>query len=65
VSPVKLTDGRGGVEEVHGGGEGAKSYGSEKAWSYINHSIVSGPTENVLEGKMFQTIGAYTGLKGV
>jgi hypothetical protein len=53
------------VEEVHGGGEGAKSYGSEKAWSYINHSIVSGPTENVLEGKMFQTIGAYTGLKGV
>ncbi len=38
VSPVELTDGRGG-EEVGGG---AKSYDSEKAWSSFNHSILSG-----------------------
>jgi hypothetical protein len=32
VSPVELTDGRGGK-----GGGGAKSYDGEKAWSSINH----------------------------
>jgi hypothetical protein len=33
VSPVELTDGREGV--------GAKSYDGEKAWSSINHAILS------------------------
>jgi hypothetical protein len=37
VSPVELTDGRGGRGE-----RGAKSYDSEKAWSSINHTILSG-----------------------
>jgi hypothetical protein len=32
VSPVELSDGR--------GGRGAKSYDHEKAWSSINHSIL-------------------------
>jgi len=32
VSPVELTDERGG-----GGGGGAKSYDGEKAWLSINH----------------------------
>ncbi len=36
VPPVELTYGRGG-----GGGGGAKSYDGEKAWSSINHSILS------------------------
>jgi hypothetical protein len=40
VSLVELTDGRGGEGEK--GREGAKSYDSEKAWSSINHSILSG-----------------------
>ncbi len=35
VSPVDLTDGRGGS------GRGAKSYDREKAWTSINHSILS------------------------
>ncbi len=34
VSPVELTDGR--------VGRGAKSYERERAWSSINHSILSG-----------------------
>jgi len=34
----RLSDGRGG----EGGGQGAKSYEGEKAWSYVNHSILSG-----------------------
>jgi hypothetical protein len=34
VSPVELTDGR-------GGGGVAKSYFVEKAWSSVNHSIFS------------------------
>ncbi len=34
-SPVELTDGR-------RGGGGVKSYDGEKAWSSINHSILSG-----------------------
>jgi hypothetical protein len=38
VSPVELTDGIGGEE----GGGGAKTYDGEKAWSSINHSILSG-----------------------
>jgi len=33
VSPIELTDGRGGR-----GGVGAKSYDGKKAWSSINHS---------------------------
>ncbi len=33
---VELTDGSGG-----GGGEGAESYDGEKAWSSINHLILS------------------------
>jgi hypothetical protein len=37
VSPVELTDGKRGG----GGGQGAKSFESEKAWPYINHSILS------------------------
>jgi hypothetical protein len=37
-APVELTDGRG-----VGVGGGAKSYVSEKAWSSINHSILSVP----------------------
>jgi hypothetical protein len=36
VSPVEISDGR----EVEGGGWGAKSYDSEKAWSSLNHSIL-------------------------
>ncbi len=36
ISPVELTDGRGGR-----GGGGAKSNDDEKAWSPINHSIFS------------------------
>jgi hypothetical protein len=39
VSPVELTDGRGGGEESGGG---AKTYVGEKAWSSINPSILSG-----------------------
>jgi hypothetical protein len=31
----QLADGR-------GGGEGARSYDAEKAWSSINHSVLSG-----------------------
>jgi hypothetical protein len=38
VSPVELTDERGG----RGGGRGAKSYDGEKAWPSINYSILSG-----------------------
>ncbi len=38
VSSVEVTDGRGGEERVRG----AKSYDREKAWSSINHSILSG-----------------------
>ncbi len=38
VSPVELTDRRVGERN----GEGAKSYDSEKAWSSINHLILSG-----------------------
>jgi hypothetical protein len=33
--PVELSDGKGG-----GGRGGANSYGGEKAWSSINHSIL-------------------------
>ncbi len=36
--PVELTDGRWGVR----GAGGAKSYDSEKNWSSINNSILSG-----------------------
>jgi hypothetical protein len=36
VSPVELTDVGG-----QGGGEGAKSYDGETAWSLITHSILS------------------------
>ncbi len=39
VSPVELTDGRGGREE---GGHGDESYDRKKAWASINHSILSG-----------------------
>ena len=40
MSPVELTDGRGG-----GGGDGgAKLFDHEKAWFAINHSIPSGET---------------------
>ncbi len=39
MSPVELTDVR---VEGEGGGGGAKSYDGEKAWSYINRSILSG-----------------------
>jgi hypothetical protein len=39
VSPLALTGGRGG--EVGGDGGGAKSYDGEKAWSSINHSMLS------------------------
>jgi hypothetical protein len=39
VLPVELTDGREGGRL--GGGRGAKSYDREKAWSSINHSILS------------------------
>jgi hypothetical protein len=38
VSAVELPDGRGGG----GGGGGAKSCDGEKAWSFQNHSILSG-----------------------
>jgi hypothetical protein len=38
VSTVELTDGRGGGASVGGG---AKSYDGKKAWSSINHSILS------------------------
>ncbi len=41
VSPVELTDGRWGEGDGGKGGGGAKSYDSEKASSYINHSILS------------------------
>jgi hypothetical protein len=41
VSPVELTD-RKGEEGVGDGRGGAKSYVGEKAWSSINHSILSG-----------------------
>ncbi len=37
MSPVELTDG----EWYGGGGEGAKSYDGEKAWSSRNHSILT------------------------
>jgi hypothetical protein len=39
VSPVQLTDGRGGGR----GGRGAKSYYHHKAWPSIKHSILSDP----------------------
>jgi hypothetical protein len=39
VSPVELTDGRGG----EGGEGGAKSYDCKKVWASINHSILSDP----------------------
>jgi hypothetical protein len=38
MTPVELTDGRGGRA---GGGEGAKSYDCEKHWSSINNSVLS------------------------
>ncbi len=38
MSPVELTEGEGGGV---GGGAGAKSYDDEKAWSTMNHSILS------------------------
>jgi hypothetical protein len=41
VSPVELTDGDGRGRAGQGGHE-AKSYDIEKAWSSINHSILSG-----------------------
>jgi hypothetical protein len=37
ASPIELTDWRGGG----GGGERAKPYDGEKAWSYINNLILS------------------------
>jgi hypothetical protein len=38
MTPVELNDGRGGRA---GGGEEAKSYDGEKAWSSIYHSVLS------------------------
>jgi hypothetical protein len=40
VSPVELTIAGGG-----GGGSGAKAYDRAKAWSSINHTILSGGDE--------------------
>jgi hypothetical protein len=37
VSPVELTDGRGGA----GGRRGVKSYNCERAWPSINNSVLS------------------------
>ncbi len=39
-----------GVGRGVGCGRGAKSYDSEKAWSYINHSILSVPDPSLLKG---------------
>jgi hypothetical protein len=36
----QLAYGRGG-ERGEGGGRGAESYNRKKAWSYVNHSILS------------------------
>ncbi len=41
VSPVELTDARVGVKGEGGGARGAKSYDREKAWPFINHSLLS------------------------
>jgi hypothetical protein len=40
VTPVELTDGRGGEG---GGGSGAELYDCKKAWPSINRSMFSGP----------------------
>jgi hypothetical protein len=42
VSPVELTDGRGG----RGWARGVESYDRKKAWASINHSIFSGQQRN-------------------
>jgi hypothetical protein len=47
VSPVELTYVRGG-----GGGGGAKSYDGEKAWSSINHSILSALVQTAKPGHL-------------
>jgi hypothetical protein len=57
VSPVELTDGR-------GGGPGAKSYDCEKAWSSIHHSIlvernVAFLTKFVLERSLSVLLNVY------
>jgi hypothetical protein len=50
VTPVALTDGRIGG----GGGGGAKSYGSEKAMSSINHSVLIQVSEQKTSQKTFE-----------
>ncbi len=49
VSPVELTEGG-------GGGGGAGSYDGEKAWSSINHSILSGMAESDGGVTLFQQL---------
>ncbi len=43
----QLADGRLGAG---GGGGGARSYADEKAWSSVNHSILSGPHKTLEKG---------------
>ncbi len=48
-----------------GGCGGAKSYDGEKAWSSINHSILSGPTCDEVSKRISRAISGKTDMKWV
>jgi hypothetical protein len=59
VSPVELTDRRGGRRGVGG----AKSYDGEKVWSSVNHSIFSAHIPLLVIVTMYITVRYITAKK--